>query len=79
MARALFLRFLGYCRIYVLLLRYVYLHLKLYYLKAKAVTLIESARIRYCIRIVSRENPVMFAACIAICVYLVALSLLNRM
>lgn len=52
---------------------YVYLHIKLYFLKAAGAALIEAVEILYCVKSLSNENRVIFAACIAVAIYISAL------
>ncbi|MCY3832451.1 MAG: hypothetical protein OXG85_05510 [Chloroflexi bacterium] len=66
-------RFIG------LLLRYVYLHIKLVFLKVAGALLIEAVKIEYFIKSLSNVDRVIFAACIAVSIYAVALIMLIRM
>ena len=51
---------------------YVYLHIKYYFLKAAGAALVEAVKIECCIKSLSKENRVIFAACVAISIYLLA-------
>lgn len=73
-------------RLIGLLARYIYLHvlyimlLMLRFLfKAAGAALVESVKIGYCITSLSKEYRVIFAACIALLMYLLALNLLIQM
>ncbi len=73
-------------RFYGLLLQYFYLHLRklqlyihYYMLKAAGALLIEAVKIEYCIKSLSKEDRVIFAACIAVSIYGLALVMLIRM
>ena len=74
------LRFMGlllrYCYLRVC---YIYLHMKYYLLKAAGAALIEVVKIEYFIKSLSKEDRVIFSACIAVSIYILALSLLIRM
>ena len=72
-------------RFYGLLLRYcylrvcyVYLLIKYYLVKAGGAALIEAVEIWYSIKTMSNENRVIFAACIAVSIYGLALITLIR-
>ncbi len=56
-------------------IRYVYLHVKLYLIKFAGAALIEAVKIEYCIKSLSKEDRIVFAACVALSIYLLALSL----
>ena len=66
--------------IYYLYLRviYIYLHIKLYFLKAVGAALVEAVKIEGCIRSMSKEDRIIFAACVAVSIYVVALAMLIR-
>ncbi|MCY4061777.1 MAG: hypothetical protein OXG53_05375 [Chloroflexi bacterium] len=73
-------------RFYGLLLQYFYLHLRklqlyiqYYLLKAAGALLIEAVKIEYCIKSLSKEERVIFTACIAVSIYIVALVMFIRM
>ena len=73
-------------RFYGLLLRYCYLKIcyvylltKYYLLKAAGAALIEAVEIWYSIKTMSNENRVIFAACIAVSIYGLALITLIRL
>jgi len=72
-------------RFYGLLGRYIYLHIcyvylqiKFVLLKAAGAALIEAVKIEYCIKSLSNENRVIFAACIAVSIYCLTLVMLIR-
>lgn len=72
-------RFIG------LLLHYVLLHVQLLYLlvckfllKVAGAALIEAVKIEYCIKTLSNADRIIFAACIAVSIYAVALAMLIR-
>lgn len=73
-------------RLVSLLARYIYLHvlyvmllIQKFLLKATGAALLESLKIGYYIKSLSKEYRVIFAACIALLIYLLALNLLIRM
>ena len=73
------IRFLG------LMLRYVYLHIRyayllihLYLLKAVGAALIEIVKIEGFIKSLSKEDRVIFAACVAVSIYILALVMFIR-
>ena len=57
---------------------YVYLHIKYYCFKLGGAALIEAMEIWYSIKTLSTENRVIFAACIAVSIYGLALITLIR-
>ncbi len=72
--------FVKYVEIIGLFVHYIYLHIRLvqlhiqyYLLKAAGAALIEFVKIEYCIKSLSNNERVTFAACIAISIYLLAL------
>ncbi len=79
-------------RIMGLLLRYVYLHVRYVYLiicycllriagaavKVAGAALVEAAKLECYIRFLSREERVIFAACFAVSIYILALVLFIR-
>ena len=72
-----------YVQLYGLLIHYfylriiwVYLHVKLYAIKLAGAALIEAVKIEYCIKSLSNGDRIIFAACIAFSIYLLALILL---
>ncbi len=74
------LRFYGllirYCYLRVV---YVYLLIKYHLVKAGGAALIEAVEIWYMIKTMSNENRVIFAACIAVSIYALALITLIRL
>ena len=58
---------------------YVYLHIKYYCFKIGGAALIEAVEIWYSIKTMSKENRVIFAACIALSIYGLSLVTLIRM
>lgn len=76
--------------IYGLLVEYIYLHilracLIIKYrllkaaLKAAKAVLIEAVKIEYCIKSLSKEDRVIFAACVTVSIYALALVMIIRM
>ena len=72
-------------RIFCLLVQYfylhlckIYLHIKFYFIKAAGAMLIEAVKIEYCIKSLSKEERITFAACVAVAIYALALVLLIR-
>ena len=72
-------------RMFGLLARYVYLHfryayllIKYYMLKAAGAILVEAVKLEGCIRSLSKEDRVIFAACIAVSIYVLALIVFIR-
>lgn len=57
---------------------YVYLHIKLYCFKLGGAALIEAVEIWYSIKTMSKENRLIFAACIAVSIYGLSLLTLIR-
>lgn len=71
-----FYRLLGrYCGLQI---RYVYLLIKYHLVKLGGAALIEAVEIWYTIKSMSNENRVIFAACIAVSIYGLALITLIR-
>lgn len=77
---------MSYWRLFGLLARYIYLHIlyimlliSRFLLKAARAVLVESVKIGYCVKSLSIEYRVIFAACIALLIYLVAQNLLIQM
>ncbi|MCY3781139.1 MAG: hypothetical protein OXG78_12570 [Chloroflexi bacterium] len=66
-------------RYFYLHIRYIYLHIKFYLLKAAGAALVEAVKVEYCIKSLSKENRVIFAACVAISIYLLAFIVIFRM
>ena len=69
-----------------LLLQYAYLHIRLvqlriyyYLLKAAGAALIEAVKLEYCIKSLSKYDRVIFAACVAVSIYLLAHIILSLM
>ena len=58
---------------------YLYLLIKYHLLKAAGAALIEAVKIEYCIKSLSKEDRVIFAACVAVSIYCLSLVLLIRM
>ncbi|MCY3977689.1 MAG: hypothetical protein OXG23_06285 [Chloroflexi bacterium] len=67
---------LHYC---YLRLRYIQLHIEYYLLKAAGATLVEAVKIEYWIKSMSKEDRVIFATCVAVSIYILALIMLIRM
>lgn len=73
-------RILGLLVRYVYLhIRYVQLHIQYYLLKAAGAAILEAAKIELCIKSLSKEDRVIFAACVSISIYFLTLTLLVRM
>ncbi len=73
-------RFLGLLIRYIYLhIRYIQLHIEYYLLKAAGATLIEAVKIECWIKSMSREDRVIFSACIAVSIYVLALVMLIRL
>ena len=77
--------FIDVLRLYGLLGKYIYLHIyklylhiKYYLLKAAGAVLIEAVKMEYCIKSLPKEDRVIFAACIAIAIYISALVMFIR-
>ena len=73
-------------RLYGLLIRYIYLHIRYiqlhieyYLLKAAGATLIEAVKIECWIKSMSKEDRIVFSACIAVSIYILALVMLIRL
>jgi hypothetical protein len=73
-------------RLYGLLFRYIYLHVRYLYLlirycllKIEGAALIEAVEIWYSIKSMSKEHRIIFAACIAVSIYGLALVTLIRL
>lgn len=66
-------------RLIYLYVLYIILLIQKFLLKAAGAALVESVKIGYCIKSLSKEYRVIFAACIALLIYLLALNLLIRM
>ncbi len=66
-------------RLVLLRLEYLRLLIRLYTIKAVGAALIEAVKIEYCIKSLSKEDRIAFAACVAVSIYVVALTLLVRM
>ncbi len=74
------LKFYGLLMHYIWLrIVYVYLHIKYYCVKVGGAALIEAVEIWYSIKTMSKENRVIFAACIAVSIYGLSLVTLTRM
>ncbi len=74
-----------YVRLMGLLVQYFLLHVEYFYLlcckfllKVAGAALIEAVKIEYCIKSMSMENRVIFAACVAVSIYVLALVMLIR-
>ena len=72
-------------QLYGLLLRYIYLriryiqlHIEYYLLKAAGATLIEAVKIECWIKSMTREDRIIFATCIAVSIYILALFMFIR-
>ena len=72
-------------RLYGLLLQYLYLHLRklqlyiqYYLLKAAGALLIEAVKIECWIKSMTREDRIIFATCIAVSIYILALFMFIR-
>ena len=73
-------RFYGLLGRYICLrIQYVYLLIKYHCVKLGGAALIEAMEIWYSIKTMSKENRVIFAACIAVSIYGLALITLIRM
>ena len=59
-------------------IRYVMLHIELYLVKAAGAVLVEAVKIHYCIKSLSKEDRVIFATCVAVSIYILALMMLIR-
>lgn len=89
--------FLGFLRICRLLIRYIYLHIQLYFLLLQrfllkclftvlkaaihlwGAAMIGALEVVYSIKSLSNESRIVFAACIALSMYLLALNFILRM
>lgn len=66
-------------RYFYLRLRYIQLHIEYYLLKAAGATLIEALKIECWIKSMTKEDRFIFATCIAVSIYILALITLIRM
>lgn len=64
---------------FCLRVRYVYLHIELFLLKAAGALLIEAVKIECFIKSLSKEERFAFAACIAVSIYILALIMRIRL
>lgn len=73
-------RFTGLLLRYIYLrIRYIQLHIEYYLLKAAGATLIEAVKIECWFKSMSKEDRIIFATCVAVSIYVLALFMLIRM
>lgn len=66
-------------RYFYLRVRYIQLHIEYYLLKAAGAALVEAVKLECCIKSLSKEDRLIFATCIAVSIYILALIMLIRM